>query len=190
MAQARRPRSESAGARQLGAPAGGFNTPPPKPSNIPSCLQMVQLVPLLSKVDPPQLRTRPPPPKRLVQVEHGDVRKIRHAGHGLQEPEALQFRCAVVVVGVGGGGRGAARRRPSTAQPPAVDPHATQFAAGTAPHPMQHTPFPPAQGGRRTARPAASRERDRMLSPAVALCMRPACARGPPPGATPRRRPG
>ena len=54
-----------------------------------SHLQVVQLVPLLGEVHPPQLRSRPPPPQRLVQVQHRDVREVGHASHGLEHPEAL-----------------------------------------------------------------------------------------------------
>lgn len=52
-------------------------------------LQVVQLVPLLGEMHPPQLRARPPPPERLVQVQHRDVREVRHARYCFQDPEAL-----------------------------------------------------------------------------------------------------
>ena len=60
-----------------------------KRKNNSSHLQVVQLVPLLGKVHPPQLRARPPPPQRLVQVQHRDVREVGHARHRLEDPEAL-----------------------------------------------------------------------------------------------------
>lgn len=49
----------------------------------------MQLVPLLCEMHPAQLRPRPPPPERLVQVQHRDVRKVRHARDRLEDPEAL-----------------------------------------------------------------------------------------------------
>ena len=50
--------------------------------------EVVQLVPLLGVVDLAQLRPAPPA-KRLVEVQHGDVREVGNPRDDLQEPEAL-----------------------------------------------------------------------------------------------------
>ena len=48
----------------------------------------MQLVPLLRIMDFPQLRPAPPA-KRLVEVQHGDVREVGNPRDDLQEPETL-----------------------------------------------------------------------------------------------------
>jgi hypothetical protein len=54
-----------------------------------SDLQVVQLVPLLSKVDAPQVCASPPKAQALIQVQDGDVGKVRDASNSLKHPEAL-----------------------------------------------------------------------------------------------------
>mmetsp|Transcript_21450 Transcript_21450/g.59575 ORF Transcript_21450/g.59575 Transcript_21450/m.59575 type:complete len:295 (-) Transcript_21450:486-1370(-) len=51
--------------------------------------QMMELVPFLSEVDLLHTGPAPPPPQGLVQVKHGHIAEVRHAGNVLQEPEAL-----------------------------------------------------------------------------------------------------
>mmetsp|Transcript_23041 Transcript_23041/g.63636 ORF Transcript_23041/g.63636 Transcript_23041/m.63636 type:complete len:287 (-) Transcript_23041:3176-4036(-) len=54
-------------------------------------LQVMQLIPLFSEVDLAQLRARTPEPQGLVQVQDGNARKVGDAGHGLQDPEFLDW---------------------------------------------------------------------------------------------------
>ena len=50
--------------------------------------EVVQLVPLLRIMDFAQLRPAPPA-KRLVEVQHRDIREVGDARNDFQEPEAL-----------------------------------------------------------------------------------------------------
>lgn len=49
---------------------------------------MVELVPLLREVHVLRCRAHAPPPERLVEVEHADVREIGHPRDRLEKPEA------------------------------------------------------------------------------------------------------
>lgn len=46
---------------------------------------MVVLVVFLREVNPLHLRRSPPPPQRLVSVQHGDVAEVGHPSHRLEE---------------------------------------------------------------------------------------------------------
>lgn len=49
----------------------------------------MQLIPLFRKVHLSEGGTGSPPPKRLVQMQHRDVRKVGHSCDFFQDPESL-----------------------------------------------------------------------------------------------------
>ena len=63
--------------------------PPPVAAQRLHDQQVVVLVPLLRKVDALCHRAEAPPAERLVRMQHRGVREVRHARHGLQEPEPV-----------------------------------------------------------------------------------------------------